>query len=75
MSQKAKETVEKTAFRVKEVANKAFLGESTLTVGEAICTVIGLAVIGYSFWKLEGNKKKYGCGAGLAVIILGEFLF
>ena len=78
LSQEVKQTKEKLeqlVHRGKEAGRKTVVGEATLTAGEAIFTSVGAGVIAASYWKLTGNKRIYGCVAGLVIIVIGECLF
>ena len=70
-----KEKAEKLAFNLKEKGRTVVLGKDTLTAGELICTLIGVGIIVYAMWKLQGNNKKYAIAGALAVMVIGEAIW
>ena len=72
---KAKEKLEQVGHQLKEAGQKRYLGDATLTAGELAFTLIGLGIIGLSYWKLTGSNRKYAMVAGVLLIIIGECLF
>lgn len=71
----AKEKIERAVTDIDKKLAKRAAGERSLSVGELICTGIGVAVIAYALFKLEGDKKKGAIAAALGLIFVGEIIW